>query len=59
MKQHPTVVIHEATRFGEDIVVGAVAVIEDGVETPEGMHFPEFPVAESIKGVMRPRNGNQ
>ena len=36
MPNHPTAVIHEATRIPEDVTIGAYAVIEDGVELGSG-----------------------
>jgi len=36
MECHPTAVIHEATRIPGDVIVGAYAVIEDGVEIGSG-----------------------
>ncbi|NDV62181.1 acyl-ACP--UDP-N-acetylglucosamine O-acyltransferase [Puniceicoccales bacterium CK1056] len=47
MKQHPTAVIHEATRLDENIVVGPYAVIEDGVEIGEGTVIREHAIIRS------------
>lgn len=47
MKQHPTAVIHAATRLDEDIMVGAYAVIEDGVEIGAGTIIREHAVIRS------------
>ncbi|MGC9451577.1 MAG: acyl-ACP--UDP-N-acetylglucosamine O-acyltransferase [Oceanipulchritudo sp.] len=47
MKQHPTAVIHEATRMAEDVVVGPYAVIEDGVEIGKGCVIREHAVIRS------------
>lgn len=47
MKQHPTAVIHEATRLAEDVTVGAYAVIEDGVEIGGGTLIREHAIIRS------------
>lgn len=47
MQQHPTAVIHEATRVAEDVVVGPYAVIEDGVELGSGTVIREHAVIRS------------
>ena len=44
MQSHSTAVIHEATRIGEDVAVGAYAVIEDGVEIGAGSMIREHAV---------------
>jgi UDP-N-acetylglucosamine acyltransferase len=47
MKQHPTAVIHKATRLGEGVAAGPYAVIEDGVEIGEGSVIREHAVIRS------------
>jgi acyl-[acyl carrier protein]--UDP-N-acetylglucosamine O-acyltransferase len=47
MQQHPTAVIHKATRIAEDVTVGAYAVIEDGVEIGGGTVIREHAVIRS------------
>jgi UDP-N-acetylglucosamine acyltransferase len=44
MRQHPTAVIHAATRIAEDVSVGPYAVIEDGVELGSGCLIREHAV---------------
>lgn len=47
MNQHPTAVIHKATRLADDITVGAYAVIEDGVEIGPGSIIREHAIVRS------------
>lgn len=47
MKQHPTAVIHQATRLAGDVQVGAYAVIEDGVEIGPGCLIREHAIIRS------------
>ena len=47
MKQHPTAVIHKATRIPDDVTVGAYAVIEDGVEIGSGCVIREHAIIRS------------
>lgn len=47
MQQHPTAVIHKATRIADDVTVGAYAVIEDGVEIGGGTVIREHAIIRS------------
>lgn len=47
MPNHPTAVIHEATRIPDDVTIGAYAVIEDGVELGAGCIIREHAIIRS------------
>ena len=47
MPNHPTAVIHEATRIPDDVTIGAYAVIEDGVELGSGCIIREHAIIRS------------
>ncbi|MEX0326931.1 MAG: acyl-ACP--UDP-N-acetylglucosamine O-acyltransferase [Puniceicoccaceae bacterium] len=47
MPNHPTAVIHEATRIPDDVTIGAYAVVEDGVEIGSGSIIREHAIIRS------------